>query len=54
MKNLKSLLIIIIYLLVALLSVSAIFSQTVISFSLLVVAALILAFVAGVLKNKIC
>jgi hypothetical protein len=54
MKKLKSLLIIIIYLVVAILSISAIYSGTLISFSLLVVAALILAFVAGVLKNKVC
>ncbi len=54
MNKLKSLLIIIIYLVVAILSVSAIYSGTLISYSLLVVTALILAFVAGVLKNKLC
>jgi hypothetical protein len=54
MNKLKSLLIIIIYLVVTILSVNAIYSGTLISYSLLVVAALILAFVAGVLKNKVC
>ena len=54
MNKLKSLLTIIIYLVVAILSVSAIYCETAISFSLLVATALILAFVAGVLKNKLC
>jgi uncharacterized membrane protein YfhO len=53
MNKLKSFLIIIIYLLEAFLSVKAIYSETAISFSLLVASALILPVVAQVLKNKL-
>lgn len=53
MKKLKSFLIIIIYLLAAFLSVKAIYSETAISFFLLVAGALILPVVAQVLKNKL-